>query len=121
MKPNKNPYRGFANKQRREQARLDSPVPDYPKPLRGLRRIVIAVDFDFTPHAVIVRCGKSNRCNSYQLAKGTIIDSDLLKILERIGDLAEPVTAIPGRNGWSKAIEVVRKSFKPIGATNNFI
>jgi hypothetical protein len=120
MKPKKNPYRGFANKQRREQARLDSPVIDYPKPFREMRRIVIAIDFDFTPQAVVVQCAKSNRCDSYHLTKGIIKDSDLIKILERIGELTNPVTAIPGRNGWSKAIEVVRKSFKPISAIDNF-
>ena len=46
----------------------------------------------------------------------TIQDPDLIKILERIGELTNPITAIPGRNGWSRAVELIRKSFLRVRA-----
>ena len=112
----KNPYRGRISQQRREQARMDAHAPDYPLPFKKLRRMLIAVDFDFTPFAVIIYCGQSNRCDSYRLTKGSIQDPDLIKILERIGELTNPVTTIPGRNGWSRAVELIRKSFLRVRA-----
>jgi len=46
----------------------------------------------------------------------TIQDPDLIKILERIGELTNPVTEILGRNGWSRAVELIRKSFLRVRA-----
>jgi len=79
----------------RELARLAGPAPVMPKELPKVRRRIIIEDFDFGDvrhEFVLERC---NRVDCYRVK----VDGQLL----------------PGRYGWSKVLELARKSFIRVG------
>jgi len=80
----------------KERKRLDGPAPEYRPELPLVRRRLIVEDFDFgepVRHEVVMR--RSGRVDCY--------------LLEVDGQ------ELPGRHGWSKTLELVRKSFIRVG------
>lgn len=82
----------------KERLRLEGPAPDYPPDLPLIRRRVIVEDYDtfgMVRHEfILARCG---RIDCYQVS----VDGKTL----------------PGRMGWSRVLELVRKAFIRTGGT----
>jgi hypothetical protein len=77
---------------RKEEIRLEGPVPVYPYEPPEIRRRVVIEDYDYdriTRHEFILL--KSNRIDCYRVA----VDGKLL----------------PGRIGWARVLELIRKAF----------
>ena len=82
-------------RERKEQIRLEGPAPYYGPDLPEIRRRIIVEDYDFgrtVRHELVLM--KSNRIDCYRVA----VDGKLL----------------PGRIGWAKVLELVRKAFMRI-------
>lgn len=81
----------------KERRRLEGPSPDYPAALPTVRRRVIVEDYDFggtVRHEFVLE--RSNRVDCYRVT-------------------VDGVT-LPGRYGWSRMLEMVRKAFLRVGA-----
>lgn len=70
---------------------MEGPAPDYPVELPELRRQIIVRDFDFGPVEYTFDLLKSPRIDSYRVR----VDGKVL----------------PGRYGWARALELIRKGF----------
>lgn len=80
----------------RERLRLDGPAPDYPPVLPEIRRRIVVEDYDsgeVVRHELVLK--RSSRVDCYQVEVDGV--------------------AIKGRHGWSRVLELVRKSFLRIG------
>lgn len=76
----------------REQKRLDWPVPQYPYEPPEIRRRIIVEDYDYgrtVRHEFVLL--RSDRIDCYRVA----VDGQLL----------------PGRMGWARILELIRKTF----------
>lgn len=76
----------------KERKRLEGPAPKYPYEPPEIRRRIIVEDYDFgrvVRHELVLF--RSDRIDCYRVA----VDGKLL----------------PGRKGWAKALELVRKAF----------
>jgi len=76
----------------KERKRLDGPAPVYPYDPPEIRRRIIIEDYDYgrtVRHEFVLL--KSNRIDCYRVA----VDGGLL----------------PGRIGWAKVLEMIRKAF----------
>ena len=76
---------------------MERPPPDYPLALPELRRQIIVRDFDFGQVEYTFDLLRSNRIDSYRIR----VDGKML----------------PGRHGWARALELIRKGFLRVGAT----
>ena len=76
----------------RTQNRLKSPEHSYPRELPELRRKIIVIDYDFgepIQHEILLH--RSNRIDTYKV----FVDGN----------------ALPGRIGWARVLEMIRKAF----------
>jgi len=76
----------------KERIRLEGPAPVYPYEPPEIRRRIVVEDYDYNRtvrHEFVLL--KSNRIDSYHVA----VDGKLL----------------PGRIGWAKILELIRKAF----------
>ena len=81
----------------RQRLRLEGPAPDYPPDLPELRRRVVVEDFDLgrvVRHEI--RLYRSGRVDCY------VVEVDGKRL--------------PGRMGWARVLELVRKAFVRVGA-----
>jgi hypothetical protein len=86
---------GRASVAARRQKMLESPRPSYAPDLPDLRRELIVIDHDFGEVRHHFELRKSTRIDSYQVT----VDGQQL----------------PGRYGWSRVLEMARKSFIRVG------
>lgn len=80
----------------KERRRLELPAPLYPQALPELRRQIVVRDFDFGEVVYTFDLLRSNRVDSYRIR----VDGKVL----------------PGRYGWARALELIRKGFLRVGA-----
>lgn len=85
-----------AMKRGRDQARMDSPAPDYPAPLPELRRRIVIEDFDFGHRVHVLELHRTNRVDCYRVV------ADGVEWKRRIG--------------WSKILAGLRKSMPRVSA-----
>ena len=81
----------------KERRRMERPAPEYPAALPELRRRVVIRDFDFVEVEYTFDLLRSGRVDSYRIK----VDGKEL----------------PGRYGWARALELIRKGFLRVGAT----
>lgn len=80
----------------KERLRLEGPAPDYAPELPRVRRRLIVEDYD----------GGETVRHELLMLRSTRRDCYLVEVDGQL---------IPGRHGWSKTLELVRKSFIRVG------
>ncbi|MFA5322927.1 MAG: hypothetical protein WC373_09665 [Smithella sp.] len=88
-------YSGRLAKARQDQARLNSPAPDYPKILPDLRRSIVITDYDFGEVQHRIDLYRTGRRDCYR----AVCDGQVWR----------------ARIGWSRVLEMIRKSFIRVG------
>ena len=84
-------------REERQRRRLEGPAPDYPPRLPHLRRRIVVEDFDF---------GEAVR-HEIRLYRSSRVDCYVVEVDGR---------RLPGRLGWARVLELIRKAFVRVGA-----